>query len=281
MVKRHHLFNGKNGMRALSFGGICMLCGFVSPSALAYSHPALSSYSHAVHWQEEITVQGTVRDESNGQSLAGVTVTIKGTSQATTTDEQGSFTLENVPVSATLVFTSIGMESKEIPVANQTNIDVRLVTALDNIDEVVVVGYGTQKKETVTGSVAQVRGDDLQKSPSVNLSNSLAGRIPGLVATNTSGEPGGDGSGLRIRGTNTLGDSGPLVVIDGIPARAGGLERLNPADIENVSVLKDASAAIYGARAANGVILVTTKRGKIGKPLLSYNFNQGFSQATV
>lgn len=281
MVKRHHLFNGKSGMRVLRLGGICVLCSFSLPSALAYSHSAVHAYHHAVHWQDEITVQGTVRDESNGQPLAGVTVTIKGTSQATTTNEQGVYSIDKVPASATLVFTSIGMEPREVDVASQTTIDVTMVIALGNIDEVVVVGYGTQKKETVTGAVSQVRGDDLKKSPSVNLSNTMAGRVAGLVATNNSGEPGGDGSGLRIRGTNTLGDSGPLVVIDGIPARAGGLERLNPADVENVSVLKDASAAIYGARAANGVILVTTKRGKTGKPQLSYNFNQGFSQATV
>src|SRR5690606_35460479 len=104
----------------------------------------------------------------------------------------------------------------------------------DNIDEVVVVGYGTQKKETVTGAVSAVKGDELKKSPAINLSNAMAGRVPGVVATNGSGEPGYDGSNIRIRGTNTLGDSGPLIVIDGIPARAGGIDRLNPADIENI-----------------------------------------------
>ena len=149
------------------------------------------------------------------------------------------------------------------------------------MSEVVVVGYGTQKKATVTGSVAMVKGAELDKSPAVNFSNSLAGRLPGVTALQRTGEPGFDGSTIRIRGTNTLGDSGPLVVIDGVPDRAGGLDRLNPADIESMSVLKDASAAIYGARAANGVILITTKQGKVGKLVVSYDFNYGWQQPSV
>src|SRR5690606_18921436 len=161
--------------------------------------------------------------------------------------------------------------------------DMQIVLAEDlaHLEEVVVVGYGTQKRETITGSVVAVKGEELRKSPALNVSNSIAGRVPGVVATNASAEPGYDGSNIKIRGTNTLGDSGPLIVIDGIPARQGGFDRLNPADIDNISILKDASAAIYGARAANGVILVTTKRGKSGKPKLSYSYNQGFSQPTV
>jgi TonB-linked SusC/RagA family outer membrane protein len=144
----------------------------------------------------------------------------------------------------------------------------------------VVVGYGTQKKVTVTGAVAQVKGTDLAKSPAPNLSNALVGRLPGVTAIQSSGEPGYDGSTIRIRGSNTPNNSGALIVIDGVPDRAGGLERLNPSDIESMSVLKDAAAAIYGARAANGVILITTKRGKTGKPQLSYDFNQGWAQPT-
>ena len=144
-----------------------------------------------------------------------------------------------------------------------------------------MVGYGVQKKETVTGSVATVKGSELIKSPTVNLSNSIAGRMAGVVAVNRSGEPGADGSAIRIRGSNTLNNGDALIVVDGIPNRAGGLDRINPNDIESVSVLKDASAAIYGSRAANGVILITTKRGKTGKPQVSYSANQGFSQPTV
>ncbi|WP_237235564.1 SusC/RagA family TonB-linked outer membrane protein [Sphingobacterium mizutaii] len=279
MVKRRHLFNGKGGLKMLRVGGITMLCSIASVSA--FSHSAVHATHFATHWQNQVTVRGTVKDISTGQPLAGVTVSVKGTNQATTTDENGNYSLEGVPGSATLVFTSVGLEKKEVSVSNQSSINVDLTPTSDNIDEVVVVGYGTQKKETVTGAVSAVKGEELKKSPAINLSNAMAGRVPGVVATNGSGEPGYDGSNIRIRGTNTLGDSGPLIVIDGIPARAGGIDRLNPADIENISVLKDASAAIYGARAANGVILVTTKRGKTGKPLLSYTFNQGFSQPTV
>ena len=144
----------------------------------------------------------------------------------------------------------------------------------------VVVAYGTQKKVTVTGAVSALKGDRLVESPSVNLSTSLAGRLPGLVVIQPSGEPGNDDATISIRGTNTLGNSSPLVVIDGIPDRDGGIGRLISQDIESVSVLKDASAAIYGARAANGAILVTTKRGKEGKPVIGYDFNVGWSQPT-
>lgn len=231
--------------------------------------------------QETITVKGVVRDALTNEPLAGVTIAVVGTTNATTTDENGNYEINRVPVSGQLSFNMVGMETEVQAVSNRRTIDVLLTSSNANIDEVVVVGYGVQKRETVTGSVVAVKGNELQKSPSVNLSNSIAGRVPGVVATNAGGEPGYDGSTIRIRGTNTLGDSGPLIVIDGIPARAGGFDRLNPADIDNISVLKDASAAIYGARAANGVILVTTKRGKSGKPQLSYSFNQGWSQPTV
>ncbi|HRN57353.1 MAG TPA: TonB-dependent receptor, partial [Agriterribacter sp.] len=173
-------------------------------------------------------------------------------------------------------------QTQEITVGNQTSIDVVMLPGESSeLDAVVVVGYGTQKKVTVTGAVAQVKGTELSRSPAVNLSNSLVGRLPGISAVQSSGEPGYDGSRIRIRGTNTLGNSDALIVIDGVPERSGGLERLNPNDIENVSVLKDASAAIYGARAANGVILITTKHGKTGKPQLSYDFNYGIAQPTV
>lgn len=225
-------------------------------------------------------MQGKVTD-SKGIGLPGVTVLLKGTTTAAPTGVEGNYSL-NVPNgSGTLVFSFIGFQTQEVPIDNRSTINVQLSTDAKALEEVVVVGYGTQKKETVTGSVAAVKGGDLQKSPAVNITNSIAGRMPGVVAVNRSGEPGYDQSVIRIRGSNTLGENGALVVIDGVPARAGGIERLNPADIESISVLKDASAAIYGSRAANGVILVTTKRGTAGKPKLSYSFNQGFAQPTV
>jgi len=175
----------------------------------------------------------------------------------------------------------VGKQTMDEVINGRRAIDVTLLNSQSSLDEVIVVGYGKQRKETVTGAVATVKGSDLAQSPALNISNAMTGRIPGVIATNGSAEPGNDGSTIKIRGTNTLGNSSPLVVIDGVPAREGGIERLNPRDIENISVLKDASAAIYGARAANGVILVTTRRGKTGKPQFSYTFNQGYSQPTV
>ncbi|MGV3764055.1 SusC/RagA family TonB-linked outer membrane protein [Parapedobacter sp.] len=227
-----------------------------------------------------LTVQGKVTD-TQGAPIVGASVAVAGSTTGTTTNDEGNYSID-VTKGASLVFSYVGYVSQTL-VADGQRIDVRLVldAAMSNLEEVVVVGYGTQRRETITGSVASVKSAELMKSPTVNVSNALAGRLPGVVATQSSAEPGYDNAAIRIRGTNTLGNSEPLVVIDGIPARAGGFARLNPADIDNISVLKDASAAIYGARAANGVILITTKRGQTGKPSLSYTFNQAFSQPTV
>jgi len=225
-------------------------------------------------------ITGKVTDES-GSPLASVSVSIKGTTKGATTDQKGTFTL-SVPNDRTvLVVSSVGFETQEFRVGTATEIGVTLKAATSKLDEVVVVGYASQKKVTLTGAVAVVKGSELAKSPATNLSNSIAGRLPGVVAVNGSGEPGYDGSAIRIRGSNTLGNNDALIVIDGVPARAGGIDRLSPNDIESMSVLKDASAAIYGARAANGVILITTKRGKTGKPELSYSHNQGYAAPTV
>ncbi len=229
----------------------------------------------------EQKVTGRVTEGDKNEGLPGVSILIKGTSQGTTTDVDGNYSITVQNANAVLVFSIVGYEAQEITVGNKSQINVALKTDVKSLGEVVVVGYGVQKKETITGSVVSVKGTDLVKSPAVNLSNSLAGRLPGVVAVNRSGEPGFDGSAIRIRGANSLGNNDALIVIDGIPDRAGGLQRLNPADIESISVLKDASAAIYGSRAANGVILITTKKGKTGKPELSYSFNQGYAQPTV
>ena len=228
--------------------------------------------------QSKIT--GRVIDDQQ-QGLPGVSVVVKGTTTGSVTDASGNYSLTAPDRNGSLVFSYIGFTTQEVPINNQSSINITLATDMKSLNEVIVVGYGTQRKETVTGSVVAVKGADLVKSPTTNLSNSLAGRLPGVTAVNRSGEPGYDGSTIRIRGTNTLGNNSALVVVDGIPDRAGGLDRINPADIETISVLKDASAAIYGSRAANGVILITTKRGKTGKPQLSYSFNQGFAQPTV
>lgn len=223
------------------------------------------------------TITGTVTDETS-EPLIGVNILIKNTSKGTVTDIDGKYSIE-ANVGDILVYSYTGFRSQEIAVgeSNVMNLILEEGTALD---EVVVIAYGSQKKVTVTGAVTQLQGKEIIKSPAVDISNSLAGRLPGLVVIQTSGEPGYDGARVNIRGTNTLGNSSPLIVIDGIPDRDGGLGRLNPKDIESISVLKDASAAIYGARAANGAILITTKRGKTGKPTVDYSFNAGWSQPT-
>lgn len=225
-------------------------------------------------------VSGQVTDK-DASPLVGVTVAVKGTSVGTATDLDGRYRL-NVPTgSNTLVFSYTGFESQEVAIDGRSSINVSLAEGTSTLEEAVVVAYGTQKKATLTGAVVGIKGTELIKSPATDISNSLAGRLPGVVVIQTSGEPGYDGASIRIRGNNTLGNSSPLIVIDGIPDRDGGLGRLSPQDIESISVLKDASAAIYGARAANGAILVTTKRGKSGKPTMTYNLNQGWSQPTV
>lgn len=224
-------------------------------------------------------VTGTVYDEKGG-TLPGVSVLVKGTTTAAITNAQGKYSIKAPADNAVLVFSYVGYANLELPVAGKTVLDAKLSPDARSLNELIVVGYGTQKKETVTGSISQIKGADLVKSPQPNLSNSLAGRFSGVIVNNRGGEPGYDGSNITIRGQATTGSNSVLVVVDGIPGQIGGLERLDPNDIESVSVLKDASAAIYGNRAANGVILVTTKRGKTGKPSISYSFNQGFSSPT-
>ncbi len=225
-------------------------------------------------------VKGQVTDE-DGVALIGASVVVKGTERGVLTNDQGGFTLE-VPTGAnTLLISYIGYTIQEVDVTGQSSVSVTMVEEVSSLDEVVVVAYSTQKKTTVTGAVVGVDGGDLVMSPAADLSNSLSGRLPGVVVIQTSGEPGYDGATITIRGTNTLGNSSPLVVIDGIPDRDGGLGRLSPQDIESISVLKDAAAAIYGTRAANGVIIVTTKRGRTGKPTITFDYNKGFSQPTL
>lgn len=225
-------------------------------------------------------VTGSVLDE-RGEPLPGVTVTIKGTTTSTSTDVHGVFSL-NVPDASagTLIFTFVGYAQQEVAFNGDSKLTVHLQPDSKSLNEVVVVGYGTQKKATLTGSISVIKGADMVKSPEVDLSNSFAGRVSGVIANNTSGEPGYDGSGILIRGLATTGNNSVLVVVDGVPGQIGGLERLDPNDIESVSVLKDGTAAIYGSRAANGVILITTKHGHTGKPTINYSFNQGFVSPT-
>lgn len=227
---------------------------------------------------QERTLSGTVTSKDDGLPIPGVNVLVKGTSIGTATDQNGKFSLSISDVNATLVFSFIGFVTQEISAGTQTSFDIGLESDVSTLSEVVVVGYGEQKKVTMTGSVAIVKGADVVQNPATNVSNRLVGRLPGLTAVQPSGEPGYDGSTLRIRGVNSLGNNDVLVVVDGIAGRS--LDRIDPNSIESISILKDASAAIYGSQAANGVILITTKRGKTGKPELTFNASYGYNQPT-
>ena len=224
-------------------------------------------------------VTGTVTDGS-GAPLPGVSVVVDGTTQGVSTDFDGNYAIDVESPDATLVYSYIGFLTQQVPRDGNSAINVQLLEDVQNLEEVVVVGYGTQKKATLTGSVSSVQGEDLEQAATPNLGASLGGRVPGLYVDTGQAIPGADTPAIRVRGTNTFNNSGALVVIDGIPDREGGIARINPADIESISVLKDASAAIYGARAANGVILVTTKRGKVGAPTVKINSTTGVQSFT-
>ena len=227
--------------------------------------------------EQKRSVSGVVKDES-GELIPGVTVIIKGSTRGTVTDINGRFKLDTAEGDKILSFAFVGMIPIDVQIGTSNEINTVMKIESTGVDEVLVVGYGVQKKVTSTGSIVSTKGEELMKSPSVNLSNNLIGRLPGLTAVTRSGEPGADGATLRIRGSNTLGDNSPLIVVDGVANR--GMERLNPSDIESLTILKDASAAIYGSQAANGVILITTKRGAIGKPKVTVSMNAGVSQPT-
>lgn len=223
-------------------------------------------------------IEGRVLDEL-GESIIGANVMVEGSMVGVITDFDGNFSLEVKPDDVLLV-SYIGYLSQRKKVGNENFLLIQLQEDLQKLDEVVVVGYGTQRKVSVTGAIASTSGDDLAKIPTTNVTNTLTGRLPGLVSYNRSGEPGYDDATLCIRGVSTTGNSDPLVVVDGVADRAGSFNRLDPNDIESISIPKDASAAIYGSRAANGVILVTTKRGKSGKTTVNYTGNVGMSSPT-
>lgn len=232
----------------------------------------------ATAFAQQKTIKGTVVD-ATGQPIIGANVSVKGTTIGIITDIDGKYTLQ-VPNNSTLAISYIGYVSQNIAVGNQSTINVTLKEDTQNLEEVVVVGYGTQKKVTVTGAVASVSGEQLKASPTTNLSNGMVGRMPGVIGFQRSDEPGGGATTIRIRGVNSLGSKDPLIVVDGVPDRSGGMNRIDPNDIESMSVLKDAAAAIYGSRAANGVILITTKRGKEGKATVQFTGSYGFSAPT-
>ena len=225
-------------------------------------------------------ISGTVTDAITGEAMVGVNIQVKGTTIGTLSDVKGNYSIpSSIDQNAILVFSFVGYVTQEIPVSGKTVINIALASDVTGLNEVVVIGYGSSKKASLTGSISEVKGDVIQRAPEINFTNTLAGQIPGLVAVNTSGEPGKDAATINIRGLNTLGDNSALVVVDGIAGR--DMSYLDPSEVESITVLKDASAAIYGARAANGVILITTKRGNIGKPLITFNVDYGISMPTM
>lgn len=243
----------------------------VNRQILLYNDNAGVAYS-----QQSAKVTGKVTDASGG-TLPGVSVVVKGTTNGTITSVDGTYVLSSVPVNAVLQFSFVGMKSQEIAVNGKTNINVVLEEEAIGIDEVVAIGYGVQKKKLNTGSTIQVSGENLQKMSTVSALGALQSQSPGVNITQSSGMP-GEGFKVTVRGIGTTGNSSPLYVIDGVAG--GDINALNPSDIESVDVLKDAaSAAIYGARAANGVILVTTKQGRTGKMQVTYDGYYGLQNS--
>jgi len=236
----------------------------------------LQTSAHAQGNQSRV-IKGTVLSEEDGMTLPGVNVLIKGTVQGTVTDLDGNYSITVPSNDAALVFSFMGYVSIEVAANNRSIVDVNMVTDTQSLDEFVVVGFGEQKKATMTGAVSSVAGKELIQSPVANISNSLVGRLPGLIAVQSSGEPGFDQSSLKIRGIATLNtgsESDPLILVDGV--QRSSLNLIDPNEIETLSILKDASAtAVFGVRGANGVILITTKTGEKGKPTISYTANYG------
>lgn len=227
--------------------------------------------------QNTITVKGKITDET-GIGMPSATVKVKGTTTTAVSDNNGNYSIGVPDKTAVLVFSFVNYKTQEITVGEKTTILVKLESASNELEQVVVVGYGTQKKTSLTAAVSTIKGDKVANLPVANLSNTFGGRAPGLIVTQGSGEPGQDGASLLIRGIGTTGGTAPLVIVDGVPRTLG---QLDPQSVENITFLKDAAAvAPYGVAGANGVILVTTKRGNTGKPQLIYNGSYGIQNPT-
>ena len=255
IIMMQHKLQFQNGKR-YSFKKMLMLLLFLGVSFGAFA-------------QSEVT--GKVTDQ-NGEPIIGASIKVKGTNSGTVTDVSGVFRLKGNG-NETILISYIGFQTQEVSVSGKSNILVQLKDDEKSLDEVIVVGYGTQKKASLTGAISQIKGEEAFKDRGLsNVAISLQGEIPGLVVTRSSTRPGSEGAAMQIRGDISInGNSSPLVIIDGITGSLDELNQMSSNDIENVSVLKDASAAIYGARSAAGVLLVTTKRGKKGAAKITYN----------
>ena len=234
-------------------------------------------FSFVLFAQQQITVTGTVTEEATGYPAIGVTVLVKGTAIGTVTDMDGNYTLDNVPVNATIVFSYIGMLTVEEPLNGRSTVNVIMSEDVQALDEVVVIGYGTARKRDLTGSIVSVNADEIANRPTTNLISSVQGKVAGVQIVNT-GRAGQDPE-VRIRGTNSINGYSPLYVVDGL--FSDNINYLNPSDIESMEILKDPSSlAIFGVRGANGVIIVNTKRAKRGQTVVNFNTSLGFKEVT-
>ncbi|AWO02187.1 SusC/RagA family TonB-linked outer membrane protein [Chitinophaga alhagiae] len=229
--------------------------------------------------EKPLNITGRVVDAENGQPMPGVSVSVKGTGLGASTDAEGIYHLKGVQPGATLAFSLLGYARQEQPLNGRGVLNVNMRVSASELSETVVIGYGTQKRSDLTGSVGSVNVNDMNKAPVASFDEALAGRVAGVQVSSTEGQPGA-GITISIRGNNSLTqDNSPLYVIDGFPIESPDNNMINPDDIESIDVLKDASAtAIYGARGANGVIIITTKRGKTGAPVISYNGRYGWME---
>ncbi len=258
-----------------------LLTSFIHVSASTYPNANNSDLdrdkTNVLDVQQSV-VSGKVTD-SNGAPLPGVTVVVKGTNNGVITDTDGNFSLSDVSSDNVLVFSFIGMQSQEVNVGNQSVINVTMEVDVIGIEEVVTIGYGVQKKTTVTGAISTVKGEELAKVPVPNISQALAGKLAGVSMRPNGGQPGFDDPDIHIRGVVTTGNSDPLVVVDGV--KRDNIRQVDPATIESVTILKDAAAvAPYGIGGANGVILITTKKGSAGKPVVRLTSSYGIQNPT-
>lgn len=228
----------------------------------------------SIEVQQSIIIKGKIISGTDKMGIPGVNVTVKGKKGGVSTDFDGSYSIEVFSSNDILVFSSVGFKTQEIKIGELRSkvIDVVLLEDISTLNEIVVVGYGTQKKATLTGSVSQVKGDDVLKGKATNnVAVGLQGEIPGLTITRNSSRPGNEGVDIVLRGGISVNNTGPMILIDGVEAFSWELSQINADDVDTVSVLKDAAAAIYGTRAAGGVMMITTKRGKTGKTKVSYS----------
>ncbi len=264
---------------AKRFTGMVALLMFVGTAAYADELPAASSAAQAQAKSQKVKITGTVVDES-GNPFPFVDVYVTNTTLGTVTDAKGHYelTLED-PTS--LTFNFLGYETKVVNVGKKTVIDVKLTPSTDMIEETVVVAFGEQRKAAISSAVSTVKSEEIMKSPVSNISNAVVGRIPGLVSMQGSGQPGADESTFYIRGVGSWNDAEPLYVIDGVERNQSQFLRIDPVEIESFSILKDAAAtAVYGSKGANGVVLVTTKRGDEGRPKVNFNSSITLNQPT-